>query len=54
MPKKTDLEERKEGKELYAYQKGAINQIFKLFEEAPDDYHLLYQLSNLLFHEDKY
>ncbi|HEY5686853.1 MAG TPA: DEAD/DEAH box helicase family protein [Yeosuana sp.] len=44
MSKKTDLEERKEGKELYAYQKGAINQIFKLFEEAPDDYHLLYQL----------
>ena len=44
MSKKTDLEERKEGKELYAYQKGAINQIFKLFEEAPEDYHLLYQL----------
>ena len=44
MSKKTDLEERIEGKELYAYQKGAINQIFKLFEEAPEDYHLLYQL----------
>lgn len=44
MSKQTDLEERKVGKDLYSYQKGAINQIFKLFEEAPDDYHLLYQL----------
>ncbi len=40
----TEIEERKTGKELYSYQKGAINKIFKLFEEAPEDYHLLYQL----------
>jgi superfamily II DNA or RNA helicase len=39
-----DFKERKTGKELYSYQKGAISKIFKLFEEAPDDYHLLYQL----------
>jgi len=44
MSKQTELEDRKVGKDLYSYQKGAINQIFKLFEEAPDDYHLLYQL----------
>jgi len=40
----TELEERKAGKDLYSYQKEAINKIFKSFEEAPDDYHLLYQL----------
>ena len=28
----TELEERKTGKDLYSYQKGAINKIFKLFE----------------------
>jgi len=39
-----ELEERKVGKDLYSYQKGAINKIFKCFEVAPDDYHLLYQL----------
>ncbi|WP_452602629.1 DEAD/DEAH box helicase [Pontimicrobium sp. MEBiC06410] len=39
-----ELEERKEGKSLYSYQKGAINKIFKCFEDAPKDYHLLYQL----------
>jgi superfamily II DNA or RNA helicase len=39
-----ELEDRKTGKDLYSYQKGAINQIFKLFEDAPEDYHLLYQL----------
>ncbi len=39
-----ELDERKAGKELYSYQKGAINKIFTLFEEAPKDYHLLYQL----------
>lgn len=44
MSKQTELEERKVGKELYSYQKGAISQIFKRFDEAPDDYHLLYQL----------
>ena len=40
----SEREDNKTGKELYAYQKGAINKIFKYFEEAPDDYHLLYQL----------
>lgn len=39
-----ELEDRKEGKKLYSYQKGAISKIFKSFEESPDDYHLLYQL----------
>ena len=39
-----EREERTEGKNLYSYQKGAINKIFKAFEEAPEDYHLLYQL----------
>jgi len=40
----TELEERKAGKDLYSYQKGAINKIFTSFEESPADYHLLYQL----------
>lgn len=40
----TELEERIAGKDLYSYQKGAIDKIFKAFEESPDDYHLLYQL----------
>ncbi|WP_338733918.1 DEAD/DEAH box helicase [Mangrovimonas cancribranchiae] len=39
-----ELEDRQVGKDLYSYQKGAINKIFKCFEEAPEDYHLLYQL----------
>jgi superfamily II DNA or RNA helicase len=39
-----ELQDRKTGKDLYAYQKGAINRIFKAFEDAPEDYHLLYQL----------
>lgn len=39
-----ELEDRKTGKDLYSYQKGAIDKVFKCFEEAPDDYHLLYQL----------
>jgi superfamily II DNA or RNA helicase len=39
-----EIEDRKVGKDLYSYQKGAINKIFKSFEEAPEDYHLLYQL----------
>lgn len=38
------VEDRKVGKNLYSYQKGAIDKIFKSFEDAPDDYHLLYQL----------
>ena len=36
--------DKKTDKELYNYQKGAINKIFKKFETASDDYHLLYQL----------
>ena len=45
MSEKTlELEERKVGKDLYSYQKEAINKIFKSFEESPEDYHLLYQL----------
>lgn len=39
-----ELEERKAGKDLYSYQKGAISKIFKSFDESPSDYHLLYQL----------
>ena len=39
-----ELQERTEGKSLYNYQKGAIDKIFTCFEEAPDNYHLLYQL----------
>ncbi|WP_034045490.1 DEAD/DEAH box helicase [Wocania ichthyoenteri] len=39
-----ELEERKAGKDLYSYQKGAIDKIFTAFEESPEDYHLLYQL----------
>ena len=32
------------GKELYGYQKDALQEIFERFETAPQDYHLLYQL----------
>ena len=32
------------GKELYNYQQDAITEIFQRFENAADDYHLLYQL----------
>ena len=39
-----EQEERKAGKDLYSYQKGAINKIFKCFEDSREDYHLLYQL----------
>ncbi|MDT7831755.1 DEAD/DEAH box helicase family protein [Flavobacteriaceae bacterium S356] len=39
-----ELQDEKIGKELYSYQKGAIDQIFEKFETAPNDYHLLYQL----------
>ena len=38
------LLDKKTDKELYNYQKGAIDQIFDKFETAPDDYRLLYQL----------
>ncbi|MBI9042414.1 DEAD/DEAH box helicase [Lutibacter sp.] len=40
----TELEERKTGKDLYSYQKEAIDKIFKRFDEAREDYHLLFQL----------
>ena len=39
-----EKEERKEGKQLYQYQKGAIQKIFRCFESAVENYHLLYQL----------
>ena len=42
--KRSEIIEKNTGKELYNYQKGAIDKIFKYFDEAPDDYHLLYQL----------
>ena len=32
------------GKELYNYQKIAIEEIFQKFDSAVEDYHLLYQL----------
>ena len=32
------------GKELYGYQKDALQEIFNRFETSPSDYHLLYQL----------
>lgn len=41
---KDAIQEKKTDKELYSYQKGAIDQIFEKFETAPDDFHLLYQL----------
>lgn len=40
----TELEERKTGKDLYSYQREAIEKIFKRFDEAREDYHLLFQL----------
>ncbi|MBL4888217.1 MAG: DEAD/DEAH box helicase [Flavobacteriaceae bacterium] len=39
-----ELEERQTGKDLYSYQRGAINKIFECFENESQDYHLLYQL----------
>jgi superfamily II DNA or RNA helicase len=36
--------EKKVGKQLYGYQKDALQEIFRRFEDAPQDYHLLYQL----------
>ncbi len=38
------IQDKKTDKELYSYQKGAIDKIFEKFETAPEDYHLLYQL----------
>ena len=42
--KETKISEANTGKELYGYQKDALEEIFKRFETAPEDYHLLYQL----------
>ncbi len=42
--RRSEIIEKNTGKELYHYQKGAIDKIFKYFDEAPEDYHLLYQL----------
>ena len=39
-----EVQDKRSGKELYSYQKGAIDRIFQAFEEAPEDYRLLYQL----------
>ncbi|MDI9258326.1 DEAD/DEAH box helicase [Flavobacterium sedimenticola] len=36
--------ETEEKKELYGYQKGDIDKIFERLDNAPSDYHLLYQL----------
>ena len=40
----SEIVEKNTGKKLYNYQKGAIDKIFKYFDDAPDDFHLLYQL----------
>ena len=42
--RESEIIEKNTGKELYQYQKGAIDKIFKYFDDAPDDFHLLYQL----------
>ncbi|WP_053991124.1 DEAD/DEAH box helicase [Mangrovimonas sp. TPBH4] len=39
-----EAKEKTVEKDLYSYQKKAIEKVFKRFDEAPDDYHLLYQL----------
>ena len=39
-----DTSETIVGKELYGYQKDALTEIFRRFDTAPKDYHLLYQL----------
>ena len=39
-----ELRENEEKKELYDYQKGDIDKIFERLDNAPNDYHLLYQL----------
>lgn len=40
----SEIVEKNTGKKLYNYQKGAIDKIFRYFDDAPDDFHLLYQL----------
>ncbi len=44
MSNETATSQPKKGKNLYYYQKEALNKIFKSFEDAPENYHLLYQL----------
>lgn len=44
MPKKDFLAEIEDKKELYSYQKGDIDKIFERLDNAPHNYHLLYQL----------
>jgi superfamily II DNA or RNA helicase len=44
MPQKDFNIEIEEKKELYGYQKGDIDKIFERLDNAPSDYHLLYQL----------
>jgi superfamily II DNA or RNA helicase len=44
MPKKDLLAEIEDKKELYGYQKGDIDKIFERLDNAPHNYHLLYQL----------
>lgn len=39
-----DIEEKKVGKELYAYQQDAIDKIFERLDNFPQGYNLLYQL----------
>ncbi len=40
----TTTPKAKVGKDLYDYQKEALHKIFKSFENAPENFHLLYQL----------
>ena len=44
MSKKDLLAEIEDKKELYGYQKGDIDKIFERLDNAPHNYHLLYQL----------
>lgn len=44
MPHKDFITEIEEKKELYGYQKGDIDKIFERIDNAPNNYHLLYQL----------
>lgn len=44
MSNDTEITTKPLGKNLYDYQKEALYKIFKSFENAPENYHLLYQL----------
>ncbi|WP_237275644.1 DEAD/DEAH box helicase [Tenacibaculum ovolyticum] len=44
MSNETTTSQETKGKNLYGYQKEALFKIFKSFETAPENYHLLYQL----------